>query len=456
MASKRDLVEAHAYNRRRLVAAFLSGAPGGREVEPSRPGRAVIGGAVLAALVVAGSAIFGLVRPGLPSDWDQNNLVISEDTGARYVARGDGRLVPVANTASARLLIPSGEYAVQGAPSDAIADQEIVDPVGIIGAPDTVPEPDTLLQSGWTSCIDDAARTRLVIAARPGAREVDDRAVTVLAGGQTWVLWDDHRHPVGGDAPSVLRALGLAPPALEVPGGWLDLFTLGDALEPLAVEGDGEVPAVDGLPVGAVVGSVLRVGSPGEGDPTDYVVVRDGIVRLTPVAAELRALEPRGEPIQTALTDLGGVVERPATYPSTWPSALPEPWEQPVVCALLTSGLEGAPVVDLAEATEQAARPADDRTGPAVDLDRGALVRAVTGSGEQGTIFLVDATATSYAVVGGPGDGQSVEETQARLGYDGVTPPRVPVAWVEGLRQGPALSIAAASTPVTAAQAAAP
>ena len=40
MASKRELVEAHSYNRRRLVTAFLSGAPGGREVEPAKPGRA--------------------------------------------------------------------------------------------------------------------------------------------------------------------------------------------------------------------------------------------------------------------------------------------------------------------------------------------------------------------------------------------------------------------------------
>ena len=67
MASKRDLVEAHAFNRRRLVAAFVSGAPGGREVEPTRPARAVVVGAVLAVLVVGGAAIAGYLRPGLPA-----------------------------------------------------------------------------------------------------------------------------------------------------------------------------------------------------------------------------------------------------------------------------------------------------------------------------------------------------------------------------------------------------
>ena len=34
MATKKDLVEAQSFSRRRLTTAFVSGAPGGREVEP--------------------------------------------------------------------------------------------------------------------------------------------------------------------------------------------------------------------------------------------------------------------------------------------------------------------------------------------------------------------------------------------------------------------------------------
>ena len=52
MSSKRDLVEAHGYNRRRLVTAFVSGAPGGKELEPARPLRAV----VIAVAVLVGLA----------------------------------------------------------------------------------------------------------------------------------------------------------------------------------------------------------------------------------------------------------------------------------------------------------------------------------------------------------------------------------------------------------------
>jgi len=63
MATSKHLLEAHRFNRRRLVAAFLSGTPGSREVEPPRPARTVVAGLVLAVLVVAGAAIAGILLP---------------------------------------------------------------------------------------------------------------------------------------------------------------------------------------------------------------------------------------------------------------------------------------------------------------------------------------------------------------------------------------------------------
>ena len=64
MSSKKDLVEAHSFNRRRLITAFVSGAPGGREVEPVRYGRTLVGGLVLALLIVAGAAVAPLLKTG--------------------------------------------------------------------------------------------------------------------------------------------------------------------------------------------------------------------------------------------------------------------------------------------------------------------------------------------------------------------------------------------------------
>ncbi|HET7195714.1 MAG TPA: type VII secretion protein EccB [Nocardioides sp.] len=65
MTSRRDLVEAYSFSRRRLVTAFISGAPGGGEAAPSRSGRTIVAGVVVAVLVVAGAAVTRTVSPRL-------------------------------------------------------------------------------------------------------------------------------------------------------------------------------------------------------------------------------------------------------------------------------------------------------------------------------------------------------------------------------------------------------
>ena len=70
MGTHRDLVEAHSFNRRRLVTAFVSGARSGREIEPARPGRPVAGGLALAVLLAAGAAVSGALQTQGPADGD--------------------------------------------------------------------------------------------------------------------------------------------------------------------------------------------------------------------------------------------------------------------------------------------------------------------------------------------------------------------------------------------------
>ena len=94
MATKRDLVEAYQFSRRRLVTAFVSGAPGGREVEPTRPGRALVGGLALALLVVGGGAVTGLVSGRDGADPRQPGLVISRDRGQPYAVPRQGEIRP--------------------------------------------------------------------------------------------------------------------------------------------------------------------------------------------------------------------------------------------------------------------------------------------------------------------------------------------------------------------------
>lgn len=61
--TSRELLEAESFHRRRIVTAFLSGAPGGHEVEPRREGRTIAWAIALGLLVVAAAVVGHLMAP---------------------------------------------------------------------------------------------------------------------------------------------------------------------------------------------------------------------------------------------------------------------------------------------------------------------------------------------------------------------------------------------------------
>jgi hypothetical protein len=85
MTTHRDLREARAFERRRLVRAFVTGTAEGSGVEPPRPGRCLVGGLVLAVILLSVAAVaaaregrLGLdpaPSPGLAHAWVEGNRV---------------------------------------------------------------------------------------------------------------------------------------------------------------------------------------------------------------------------------------------------------------------------------------------------------------------------------------------------------------------------------------------
>jgi hypothetical protein len=145
MASKRDLVEAQAFCRRRLVTAFLSGAPGGREVEPARPGRTIVGGVALALLLMAAAAVSSVLAGHTTLDWSRSGLVISQEKGQLYVITGTKThpvLDPVVDITSARLILgPSVQPVI--VPERTIQAQTIGPEIRVQGArPDEAVSPE--------------------------------------------------------------------------------------------------------------------------------------------------------------------------------------------------------------------------------------------------------------------------------------------------------------------------
>ena len=461
MASKKDLVEAQAFSRRRLLTAFVSGAPGGRELEPTKPMRAVVTGLILTALVVLGSLGFGLLKPGLAAGWDTNTFVVA-DSGARFVAL-DGTLYPVLNTASARLLV-SGEFRTVRASDATIADAPRGATVGIPGAPDAVPDPAALVADGWLSCVDPGgaqttwlstgrvaqtvATEQAAVERAVAAGEQGPPSVLVEVSGREYLVTEGRRHlvpPTSRDA--VLRALALATAQpWPVSAAWLALFPPGADLEALTLEGAGEpLPGALGAPPGAVIGSVLRVTDAATAGITAWVIDGDGnLAPVSEVALNLYRLgsgELVGADLEVTSAQVAGLRTAEASIaPADWPTALPAPATGDDVCARLTTAGAGG----TGDATVQLVPTAQDAaTGPGtvvrVDGDGGALVLPVAGGADAtGWVHLVDASGTAYPL---PVDGAVVLE---RLGYTGDQVVRVPQEWLALLTPGPALTVEAA------------
>jgi len=441
MATKNDLIEAHNYSRRRLVTALVSGAPDGKELEPARPLRALVIAIGLTVAVLLAGVFYGLVQPGLPSDWQNGRLVIAKDTGARYVSV-QGTLHPVINTASARLLIPSGDFAIVNTDSRTLSKLPTGPAVGIVGAPDTLPAPAKLVNSSWTACIADDGKLDVSILSSPGAT-ASRLAAVVKSDGRHWVISDGKRYEIdGGRADAVLRAAGInALSPVTVPTQWLNLFTPGTPLAPVVIDNAGA----------SVKGTALRVGQgihiTGTPDDKRFVLQSDGsLAELSPLAWQLYQLGS-GRNSGTATEVTAASV---ATLPTAQANAIGAGWPAHTfasigtderACALSTHDPQGNPTTVLA--TRSALEK--DPSGITVTPGAGALVRA-QGHGEQssGMITLVDSTGTAYGLPGAD------EETIRRLGYTTGAIGSVTDSWIGLLSPGPPLSSSTAGAVPTA------
>ena len=442
MSTKRDLVEAHNFNRRRLITAFVSGAPGGREVEPMRPGRTLVGGLVLAALVVAGAAVSGFIVQAPPDDWRESGLVIGKDSGSRFLAY-DGRLFPVINTTSARLLLPPDEFEVTFVPDEMIAEQRPGATIGIPGAPDVLPEPGRLVQSGWTACSNVQGGTKVALSRRAPAVPDPGSALVVRSAGKTYVVSGQARYPVPDSSRvATLRALGLdGEPPRPVPGVWLDLLPLGSPLQPFRVEGTGAAAPV-GSAGSASIGSVVNV------DGRHYVLTQDGLALLSDFAYALYTSAGPGAqlpPVDVETGQVGGVPPvREDPYPDDWPRSSVTPSDSEASCVLLTTHEDDVPTVRLASPVTEAAVPPSTGAVRSVEVDSGAgaVFRATSGGVlDRGTVYLVDSTGTRYAV------GRPVSVYLAKLGYGADSPVAVPLPWADLFGDGPLLAARPASQP---------
>lgn len=447
MPSNKEILEAQKYNRRRLVTAFASGTPEGKEVETRSAFAPLVVGAALVGVMVVIAAILGRLAPRLPANWQDSTLIIVKGTGARYYTV-DGVLRPVANITSARLLAPAGQYHTSELSAATIEGIDRGAPIGLTGVPDDVPDARDLRSDLWFSCPLGAA-THTWVAELPTGH-VRRGVVVVRNQDQLHLIADGVRHAVPADQrTTVLLALGLETSTVhEVPATWLHLFPQGSIVAPLTVEGAGQpAPGMPAALSSAVIGSVVEVSDDGAG--RRYVITGAGrAAPLTPVAAKLY---PSATPLRASVTDMAGLEVDPAgVAPADWPSQLTEvvPHDS-VPCASLGRDASGAPIPVLESMERNAlaqalpgsgdpeSRLAADQDAASVLGGSGALVRA-TSAGDLGQVMLVSDLGLIHGL------GNDPAESLTRLGYDDAPVVDVPAAWTALIPAGTTLDPEAA------------
>jgi type VII secretion protein EccB len=327
MHNRRDQVNAHGFMVGRLVSALLHAEPDTAVPPLRRSWSGLVIGSLVAVLAVAGFGVLGVVSPGGASTWRKpGTLVLDKQTGTRYVFAG-GRLRPVLNYASARLLL-GAKLTVASVASKSLKDVPRGGPVGIVGAPDALPGPKAQ-KAPWLACATTTGSRpalSLSIGRAADERPVSTRQAVLVrsSDGTTYLITGGHRLRV--TAPWVTRALGFSDDtAVGVRDAWLDTMPAGPDLPPPVTPGiGGNAPVLDGHP--AKVGQVFV--SHGAGDPRYYLLAAGGLQPVTQTAAALILSDPRtakGYPGTVAAVELGpaALAASKVLAAPSWTSALP-------------------------------------------------------------------------------------------------------------------------------------
>jgi type VII secretion protein EccB len=279
-------------------------------------------------LAVAGFAVLGVVSPGGASAWRKpGTLVLDKQTGTRYVFAG-GQLRPVLNYASARLLL-GAKLTVASVASKSLKNVPRGGPVGIVGAPDALPDPKGE-KAPWLACATTTG-SRPALSLNIGRME-DERPISARqavlvrsSDGTTYLITGGHRLRI--TAPWVTRALGFSDnTAVGVRDAWLNTMPTGPDLPPPVTPGIGQnAPAQDGHP--AKVGQVFVSRGAG-GDQRFFLLTTDGLQTITQTAAALILSDPqtaKGYPGTVSATELGpaALAASKVLLAPSWTNALP-------------------------------------------------------------------------------------------------------------------------------------
>ena len=435
MQSRRDQVQAQAFVQSRLSSALVGADPDA----PDHPHRSVMTGTIvgilLTALIATGFGVYGFMRPGGSDKWQKPGvLVLEKDTGSRYIYAG-GRLHPVLNTASVRLLYGRTPEVV-GVSSKSLGDTPRGAAIGIVGAPDSLPADGAAAEQIWTMCApvvagrDGKLVTTTTLTVTMGGNPATvvlgtDQAGVVGAGREQFLLWHGRRMRITESW--ISRVLGADPAVVPVRTNWLNTVPAGpDLLAPDPGDRGADGPTVDGQPGRS---GQLFVSPDGT---RHYMLRSNGISALTPFEYALAAADPEttelydGGRVAPATLSLAALAElrtvpwpvREGDLPDTTPAVVPSLPDGTAWCT--RQPMSGGPVEIVAEPVAVPAQAATaglgerrtDRNADAITVGAGLGGFYAAGHFAQGggtEHYLITDAGVKYPILS--------EDDAGKLGY---------------------------------------
>ncbi len=463
MQTRREQVRAYRFINRRMVSALVSGDPEDLHLPMRRLGLTIFASTMIATIVVAVVAVYGLYNPG-GGRLEPNSLVIERETGARFVYL-DGRLYPVLNFTSARLILGQPDPPQQTVSQATLRDLPRGRTLGIRDAPDALPNARSLVGLPWSICGTQKVTrqiTHLAIGgALAGGHSLGDDALLVEAAGAQHLIWHNRRLQVGG--PGVLAALELSY-AQPVPVGeaLLNSITAGPDLAAPTIDGKGTPSGQRIAGRAARIGTVYRAGN------EHYVLLRTGLALINPITARLLLAD--GKQPQTISPNEAGRLRTDSPLESSEfldkiPRVIRLDPARASICGTLREthpgGANGATTNGLGTTVEYFETAPARLTGPEasgegspqravravdqviVDGGRGTVVRTLPAMGaspEGSTVYLITDEGVKYAL-----RTERDVDAKAVLGYANVTPVLVPAALLALVPTGPSLDASGAA-----------
>lgn len=401
-------------------------------------------GCLLALLVVVGGAATAVLKPAAVAA--DAPLVMSRQSGALFV-RIDGALRPVANLASARLIL--------GTPATPrVVDDHSIGPVrrgpifGIANAPHQIEPPLAPGDVQWTACENPDGTTSVGIpisaAATPSPNDAAILARSSSGDEATYLLYGGRRAAIDATDPAIERTFRLSGvAAASVSPTTLNLIPEVSPIKVPHVTGAGEQSMVSPFRNGSVL-RVERAGNVGEHDADEYyVVLRHGLQRIGRTAADLIRAAVAGTEIAAVSPEVA--VRAPlvdelqvGTYPDELPTIA---GAGSPVCVERHGTRTTVSRPDLARLPDPVELAQADGPGPAIDfvglpVGRSAdvVVKERDSSGG-GVRYLVTGAGVAFAL----------RDSSAATAL-GLTdqPADVPASLIAGLPAGPELSRSAA------------